>query len=119
MNHSHWIPVAISLLWIPIASAAETCPSENGKVTPGPAELAKMCPQVTKQLIKQGMSAAADKMPWTGIDAYAINSSMKGINVPGDLFYVKTTKGVKTVHLKVMGKAPDCVEAVVRYVDQH
>ncbi|SRR5712691_12595880 len=46
MNRSHWIPVAISLLWIPIASASETCPSENAKVTPGPAELAKMCPQV-------------------------------------------------------------------------
>jgi hypothetical protein len=26
---------------------------------------------------------------------------------------------VKTVHLKVMGKAPDCVEAVVRYVGHH
>jgi hypothetical protein len=178
MNRSHWIPVAVSLFWIPIASAAETCPSDNAKVTPAPAELAKMCPQVkqfqeapsvegnslqciynyaltqygggpkipqawlkvssdpmnrqsprevaeadakemTKQLIKQGMSSAVEKMPWTGIDAWEINSSMKGIKMPGDLFYVKTTKGVKTVHLKVMGKAPDCVEAVVRYVAHH
>ncbi len=71
-----------------------------------------------REMSKQGLKAVAEKMPWSGMDVYVINSSMNRIKVPGDLYYVKTSKGIKTVHLKAMNKVPGCVESVVRHVAQ-